>query len=314
MKAVFVRSPEELVVGETSAPIPLEGEALVHVRAAGVNRADLLQAAGKYPAPKGASDILGLEIAGEVDGTGERVMALLPGGGYAERVAVPHGMLMPMPPGFSFVEAAAIPEVFLTAYVNLFLEGRLSPGERVLLHAAASGVGTAAIQLAKRAGAAVVGLTRSPRKCDPIRLLGADLALFVEDGAFAERIEGAFGKDAIDVVLDPVGAATLKQNLRVMAQRGRLVLIATMAGGVSELDLRIVVGKRLKIAGSTLRSRPLAEKVAITEGFEHEYLPGFYEGALRPVIDAVFPLENATDAHRRMRSNENVGKIVLTVP
>jgi len=219
MRAILVPKPggpEALVAGEAPDPVPAEGEVLVRVRAAGVNRADLLQAAGKYPPPPGASEILGMEIAGEVEETGERVMALLPGGGYAERAAVPRAMLLPIPPRLSFVEAAGVPEVFTTAYLNLFLEASLAPGERVLIHAAASGVGAAAIQLAKRAGCTVVGLTRSPAKCDPIRLLGADLALFSADGNFADPVEAAYGKQPIDVILDPVGGTTLAQDVRVL--------------------------------------------------------------------------------------------------
>jgi putative PIG3 family NAD(P)H quinone oxidoreductase len=293
--------------------VPRDGEVVVRVRAAGVNRADLLQAAGKYPPPPGAPEILGMEIAGEVEGTGERVMALLPGGGYAVRAVVPRAMLMPIPRGLSFVEAAAIPEVFTTAYLDLFAEAELQAGERLLIHAAASGVGTAAIQLARRAGASVIGLTRSPKKCDPIRILGADLALYVADGAFAERIEAAYGKQPIDVVLDPVGGATLAQDVRLLAPKGRVVFIATMGGRLGELDLALVVKKRLRITGSTLRGRSLPEKVELTSRLLRDVLPGFEDGTLRVVLDSVFPLERATDAHRRMASNGNVGKIVLTL-
>jgi putative PIG3 family NAD(P)H quinone oxidoreductase len=315
MRAILVPKPggpEALVFGEAPDPVARPGEVIVRVKAAGVNRADLLQAAGKYPPPPGASDLLGLEIAGDVEGTGERVMALLPGGGYAERAAVPAPMLLPIPRGVSYPEAAAIPEVFTTAYLNLFVEAGLRSGERVLLHAAASGVGTAAIQLAKRAGASVVGLTRSPAKCDPIRLLGADVALFVADGRFAERVEASFGKDAIDVVLDPVGGATLGENVRVLAPKGRLVLIATMGGPRAELDVGAVLRKRLRIVGSTLRSRSVNEKIELMERLRGDVLPGFEDGTLRPLLDSVFPLERAADAHRRMGANENVGKIVLT--
>jgi putative PIG3 family NAD(P)H quinone oxidoreductase len=315
MRAILVPKPggpEALVFGEAPDPVARPGEVIVRVKAAGVNRADLLQVAGKYPPPPGASDLLGLEIAGDVEGTGERVMALLPGGGYAERAAVPAPMLLPIPRGVSYPEAAAIPEVFTTAYLNLFVEAGLRSGERVLLHAAASGVGTAAIQLAKRAGASVVGLTRSPAKCDPIRLLGADVALFVADGRFAERVEASFGKDAIDVVLDPVGGATLGENVRVLAPKGRLVLIATMGGPRAELDVGAVLRKRLRIVGSTLRSRSVNEKIELMERLRGDVLPGFEDGTLRPLLDSVFPLERAADAHRRMGANENVGKIVLT--
>ena len=314
MRAILVPhpgGPEALVLGEAPEPSAREGEVVVRVRAAGVNRADVHQAAGKYPPPPGASELLGLEIAGEVEETGERVMALLPGGGYAERAVVPRPLLLPIPRGLSYLEAAAIPEVFTTAYLNLFGEAGLAPGERVLVHAAASGVGTAAIQLAKRAGASVVGLTRSPAKCDAIRLLGAELALFVADGHFAERVEAAFGKEPIDVILDSVGGSTLAQDVRLLARKGRLVFISTMGGTRGELDVGSLVGRRLRLVGSTLRSRTLAEKIDLAAHLTRDVLPGFSDGTLRVVLDSVFPLERASDAHRRMASNENVGKIVL---
>ncbi len=318
MKAILVPTPggpEALVWGEAPDPVPGPDELLVRVRTTAVNRADLLQAAGKYPPPPGASEILGLEAAGTVDGTGERVTFLLPGGGYAEQVAVPRGMLMPIPERMSFEEAAAIPEAWLTAYLNLFLEGGLrgGSGERALLHAAASGVGTAALQLLRWKGIPSVATTRSAAKLPALVGLGAALAIDTSVGDFAAAVEAEFGKDAIDLVLDPVGGAFLEKNLRVLRRGGRLVLIASMGGGGAPLDLRVVLGKRLRIIGSTLRSRPLAEKVALTKAFVADALPGFADGSLRPVIDAVFPLSRAADAHRRMASNENVGKIVLTV-
>jgi len=318
MKAILVSTPggpEALVWGEAPDPVPGPGEVLVRVRATAVNRADLLQAAGKYPPPPGASEILGLEAAGEVVGTGARVAFLLPGGGYAERVVVPEGMLMPIPERMSFEEAAAIPEGWLTAYLNLFLEGGLSggPGECALLHAAASGVGTAALQLLRRKGIPSVATTRSAPKLPALRSLGAALAVDTSVNDFAAAVEEAFGAAAIDLVLDPVGGAFLEKNLRVLKRGGRLVLIATMGGGSAPLDLRVVLGKRLRILGSTLRSRPLAEKVALTRAFAEDALPGFSNGSLRPVIHATFPLSRAADAHRRMTANENVGKIVLTL-
>ncbi|MCL4810441.1 MAG: NAD(P)H-quinone oxidoreductase [Thermoanaerobaculia bacterium] len=316
MKAILVPAPggpEALVYGDAPEPTPGDGEALVRVRATAVNRADLLQAAGKYPPPPGESEILGLEASGVVEGTDERVCFLLPGGGYAQRVAVPRGMLMPVPAGLSFEEAAAIPEAWFTAYLNLFREGALAAGEVVLLHAAASGVGTAAIQLAKDAGASVVATVRSAAKAAPLEALGADLVVDTTARDFAEAVEERFGKSSVGLVLDPVGGATLAGNLRVMARSGRLVLIATMGGSSAELDLRAVLTKRLRLAGSTLRARALAEKVDLTSSFVRDVLPGFSDGRFRPLVDAVFPLEGAADAHRRMAANANVGKIVLTV-
>jgi len=316
MQAILVPTPggpEALVFGDAPEPHPAPGEVVVRVRATAVNRADLLQAAGKYPPPPGASEILGLEAAGEMEDSGERVFFLLPGGGYAQRVAVPAGMLMPIPPSMSFHEAAAIPEAWFTAYLNLFREARVAGGETVLIHAAASGVGTAAIQLAKRAGARVVATVRSETKGEALRSLGADLVVAAPDGEFAGPIAQALGPLPIDVVLDPVGGATLGKNLALMKPGGRLVLIATMGGGTAELDLRSLLGRRLRVIGSTLRARPLAEKLDLTAAFVRDVLPGFTDGTLTPVIDTVLPLERAAEAHRRMASNANVGKIVLAV-
>ncbi len=316
MKAILVPSPggaEALVVGETPDPVPGPGEVLVRVKATAVNRADLLQAAGRYPPPPGASQILGLEAAGEVEGSGERVCFLLAGGGFAEKVAVPRGMLMPIPDGIGYVEAASIPEAWFTAFLNLFLEARLAAPESALVHAAASGVGTAALQLVRRAGGVSIATSRSARKLEAVRALGAALAVNTSATDFAAEIEAAFGKEAIHVVLDPVGGTYLERNLRVMARGGRLVLIASMGGGSSTIDLRTVLSKRLRIIGSTLRSRATAEKVALTEAFVRDVLPGFSDGSLRTVIDSVLPLERAGDAFRRIASNENIGKIVLSI-
>ena len=305
--------PEALVFGEAPDPVPAAGEVIVRVRATAVNRADLLQAAGKYPPPPGASEILGLEAAGEVEGTGERVFFLLTGGGYAGKVAVPHGMLMPVPAGMTFEDAAAIPEAWFTAYLNLFREAGLRKGETALIHAAGSGVGTAAVQLAKRAGARVAVTVRSSGKEAPLAKLGADLVVNARERDFGEAIAEAFGPSSVDVVLDPVGGETLGKNLSVMKAGGRLVLIATMGGGTSSIDLRALLVKRLRLIGSTLRSRPLAEKLDLTAGFVRDVLPGFMGGSLAPVVAAVFPLERAADAHRQMAANTNVGKIVLRV-
>ncbi|MBP7675980.1 MAG: NAD(P)H-quinone oxidoreductase [Thermoanaerobaculia bacterium] len=316
MKAILVPSPggpEALVLGEAPEPVLREGELLVRVRATAVNRADLLQAAGKYPPPPGESELLGLEAAGVVEGTGERVFFLLPGGGYAEKVAVPRSMLMPIPDRLSFEEAAAVPEAWFTAYLNLFREGALAAGEVVVLHAAGSGVGTAAIQLAKQAGARIAATVRSAAKAMALEALGADLVVDTTARDFAEAVEERFGKASVGLVLDPVGGATLEGNVRLLARGGRLVLIATMGGGSAELDLRAVLTKRLRIVGSTLRARPLAEKADLTSAFVRDVLPGFADGRFRPLVDSVFPLERAADAHRRMASNANVGKIVLTV-
>jgi len=318
MKAILVPKPggpEALVWGEAPDPVPLPGEVVVRVRATAVNRADLLQAQGKYPPPPSASKILGLEAAGDVEGTGERVFFLLAGGGYAEKVAVPRSMLMPIPHRLSFAEAAAIPEAWLTAYLNLFIEAGLvgEAGESALVHAAASGVGTAALQILRRRGVRTAATPRSSSKRDALRSLGAELAVDTSKEDFALIVEAAWGKDSVDVVLDPVGAPFLEGNLRVLRRKGRLILIASMAGPSAEIDLRMVLGKRLRIIGSTLRSRPLEEKTALTATFVRDVLPGLADGSLLPVVDRSYPLREAAEAHRRMAANENVGKIVLVV-
>ena len=316
MKAILVPKPggpESLVYGDAPDPVPGPDEVLVRIRATAVNRADLLQAAGKYPPPPGASEILGMEAAGEVESTGEKVFFLLPGGGYAERVAVPRGMLMPVPANLSLAEAAAIPEAWFTAYLNLFFEGSLKAGERLLVHAAGSGVGTAAIQLAKRAGCSVVVTARSAKKCESLTALGADLAVDTSRQEFLSRIEATFGKESVDLVLDSVGGPLFAPNIRSLRRGGRIVMIASMAGPGAEIDLRAVLGKRLRIIGSTLRGRPPEEKVALTQAFVRDVLPAFADGSLAPVMDCAYPLRNAGEAHHRMAANENVGKIVLLV-
>lgn len=316
MKAILVPKPggpDALVYGDAPDPVPGAGEVLVRVRATAVNRADLLQAEGKYPPPPGAPEILGLEAAGEVEGTGEKVFFLLSGGGYAEKVAVPSAMLMPVPARLSLAEAAAIPEAWFTAYLNLFHEGGLKPGERLLVHAAASGVGTAAIQLAKRAGCSVVATARSEKKCEALSALGADLVVDTSRQEFLSKIEAKFGKESVDLVLDSVGGPLFSPNIRSLRRGGRIVLIASMAGPGAEIDLRAVLSKRLRIIGSTLRARPLEEKAALTAAFVRDVLPAFADGSLAPVIDCAYPLRNAAEAHRRMAANENVGKIVLLV-
>ena len=316
MKAILVPKPggpDALVFGDAPEPVAGPDEVVVRVRATAVNRADLLQSEGKYAPPPGASEILGLEAAGEVEGTGEKVFFLLPGGGYAERVAVPRGMLMPVPARLSLAEAAAIPEAWFTAYLNLFFEGSLKPGETLLVHAAASGVGTAAIQLAKRVGCNVVATARSEKKCDALSALGADLVVDTSRQEFLSKIEAKFGKESVDLVLDSVGGPLFAPNIRSLRRGGRIVLIASMAGPGAEIDLRAILSKRLRIIGSTLRSRPVAEKIALTQAFVRDVLPAFSDGSLAPVIDCAYPLRNAAEAHRRMASNENVGKIVLLV-
>ena len=294
-------------------PRPAPGEVLIRVAASGVNRADLSQIAGHYPPPPGESEILGLEVSGTIDDTGDPVCALLAGGGHAEYVAAPAGQVFPAPVegSLDLVTAAGIPEAFLTAFLNLIVEGGLERDATVLVHAGASGLGLAAIQLAKRSGARVAATTRSAGKLKALEAVGADVAIDTARQDFAAEIERRWGRDAADVVLDPVGAASFAGDLRVLKTRGRIVILSTMSGSEAGLDLALLMKKRGRIVGSTLRARSRAEKAAIVSRFKHEILPGFASGALRVVVDAVFPVARAAEAFQRMRENRNVGKILL---
>lgn len=326
MKAITVH-------GEKGAPILLwaevpdltyqSDEVLIDVRAAAVNRADLLQARGNYPPPPGASEILGLEMAGVIREVGsnvtgwqpgDRVCALLPGGGYAEQVVVPAGMLLRLPDDWSFNQGAAVPEVWYTAYINLFHEGQLKPGETALIHAGASGVGTAAIQLVVDAGARALATAGSDDKAARCRALGADLAVNYKTQDFLAEVMAATGDQGVDVILDPVGGAYLERNIAALRRFGRLVIIATLGGSKGELHVGRVLGKRLRIVGSTLRSRPVAEKIAITREFEKYIWPKLADGTLQPIIDTVFPVTKAQAAHDYVAESRNVGKVVLEMP
>jgi putative PIG3 family NAD(P)H quinone oxidoreductase len=298
-------------------------EVLVDVRATAVNRADLLQARGGYPPPPGASQILGLEMAGVINAVGEavegwrpgdRVCALLPGGGYAEQVAVPAGMLLRLPEQWSFEQGAAVPEVWYTAYVNLFLEGDLKTGEAVLIHAGASGVGTAAIQLAGVTNATAIITAGRADKLAACRELGAAVAINYKEQDFLEMVLAATDGQGVDVILDPVGGAYLERNVRALRPFGRLVNIGLLSGGRGELDMGLLLRNRLRIIGSTLRNRPPAEKIQITRQFEAGFWHLFHTGELRPIIDRVFSIQEAQAAHAYVARDENVGKVVLAVP
>ncbi|HSM58231.1 MAG TPA: NAD(P)H-quinone oxidoreductase [Candidatus Sulfomarinibacteraceae bacterium] len=295
-------------------------EVLLEVKATAVNRADLSQARGNYPPPPGVTDVLGLEAAGVVAAVGseaqgwqlgDRACALLPGGGYAEQVAVPAEMLLRVPDDWSFEQAAAIPEVWLTAMVNLFNEGRLQGGESVLIHAGGSGVGTAAIQLAHHEGARVFITAGTDQKLARGHQLGAELAVNYKKEDFAEKVLAASGGKGVDLILDPVGADYVARNLRVLASGGRLVQIGLLSGRKAEIDLGLVLGKSLSIKGSRLRPRPVAEKIAITDQFRTRFWPLLQKGVLKPIIDAVFPLPDAGEAHEYVRQNRNIGKVIL---
>lgn len=322
MKAILFDHPgppEVLRYGEAPDPQPGIDELLVRVRATAVNRADLLQRRGGYPPPAGASPILGLELAGEVVSgagawrPGDRVMAVVTGGGYAELAAVPAGMAIRIPDRLSFEEAAAIPEAFLTAYLNLFTLGRLESGETVLIHAGASGVGTAAIQLARAAGARVIVTAGSEQKLALCRELGAEVAINYKQESFPDRVHEATAGQGANLVLDFVGAPYWEGNMAALARGGRLMIIGFLGGSRGQLDLGPILAKSLTVAGTTLRRTPLPQKIALAQAFAAFALPRFESGELRPVIDSVYPLEQAAEAHRAMEANRNAGKIVLRV-
>lgn len=297
---------------EMAMPLPAPDEVLIRVTASGVNRADLSQIAGRYPPPAGESDILGLEVSGTRDDTGEPVAALLAGGGHAEYVAAPAGQVFPVPDGLDLVNAAGIPEAYLTAFVNLIVEGGVARDARVLVHAGASGVGLAAIHLAKYAGAQVAATTRTPEKLPGLAHAGAALALDTSRQDFAAEIEAGWGRDAVDVVLDPVGSSSLAGDLRVLKIGGRIVVLATMSGSRADLDLALLMRKRARLVGSTLRSRSREEKAALVTRFRDEILPAFASGALQVTVDSVFPVARAADAFQRMRENRNIGKVLIS--
>jgi tumor protein p53-inducible protein 3 len=325
MKAILVKSPggpEQLELGEYPTPRHGEGELLVRVHATALNRADILQREGKYPPPPGASPILGLEIAGTVEAVGsaaagwnegDRVFGLLPGGGYAEYALIHHKMALPMPPRMTFAEAAAIPEVFLTAFQTLYWFGSLEPGLHVLVHAGASGVGTAAIQRAKEAGAHAY-VTASAGKLDFCREVGADVAIDYRSEDWADRVLDVTGGLGADIIVDFIGAPYFEQNLECLALDGRLVMLATLGGTrVPDFNLRSLFKKRAQVFATTLRSRSLDYQILLNEDFAAYALPMFLDRRLKPVIDRVYDWADAAEAHRRMEANLNTGKIVLTV-
>lgn len=296
---------------DTATPVPAAGEVLIRVLASGVNRADLSQIAGRYPSPPGEPEGMGLEVAGVVETSGEKVAALLAGGGHAEYVAAPAGQILPLPAGLDAIAGAAIPEAFMTAFVNLVVEGGLQPGQTVLIHAGASGVGLAAIQTAKYLGARVAATTRSESKLKALELAGADLAVHAPGLDFAGPIAAAWGPNAVHVILDPVGAAAFGGDMAVLAPGGYIISLATMAGSRVEVDLGALMKKRAHLVGSTLRARSREEKAWLVARFRREVLPGFESGKLKVSVDSVFPPARAAAAFQRMRGNENTGKIVI---
>jgi NADPH2:quinone reductase len=326
MRHVAVATPgdaDAMTIARSPLPTPRANEVLVRVHAAGVNRPDVMQRAGKYPPPPDASPVLGLEIAGEVVAAGEDVVALKPGdrvcaltngGGYAEYCVAPATQCLPWPTGYDAVRAAALPETYFTVWANLFVHGRLQRGEAVLVHGGTSGIGVTAIQLAREFGATVYATAGTPEKCAACVELGAVAGIDYRNEDFAERIGELTQGVGVDVVLDIVGAPYFEKNLKCLAMDGRLVEVATQGGTkVDKFDLLYVMRKRLVITGSTMRPRSTAEKGALAAALKEKVWPALNAGRCGPVIHRVFPLAAVADAHRLMESSMHVGKIVLDV-
>jgi len=313
--------PENLALRDVPVPAPQAGEILIRVRAAGINRADAAQREGHYPPPKGSSEIIGLECAGEVaalgDGVtgfkvGDRVCALLAGGGYATYCAVPAIQALPLPKGFSFEQGAAVMETFCTVWTNVFERGRLRKGERLLVHGGSSGIGTAAVALAAALGAEVYVTAGTPEKCQACVDLGAKRAINYKTEDYVEVIKAETG-DGVDVVLDMVGGDYLARDLSIMRLEGRHVSIAALGGNTAQIPIFTMMLKRLTITGSTLRARTPEQKGAVVRGVHQTVWPLFESGRIAPVIDSVVPLAQAADAQRRIESSVHIGKIILRV-
>lgn len=325
MTAIEITSPggpEALAACRRPVPSPEAGEVLIRVAAAGVNRPDLMQRTGAYPPPPGASDLPGLEVAGEIVrlgsevrgwSAGDRVCALVSGGGYAQYCAAPAPQCLPIPPGLSEAQAAALPETFFTVWTNVFERGALLPGERMLVHGGASGIGTTAIQLARAFGASVYATAGSAEKCAACRSLGASEAFDYRRQDFVEGVRKATEGAGVDLILDMVGGDYLARNLKCLAAGGRLVQIALLGGAKTEINLAPIMTRRLTLTGSTLRPRSVAEKARIAASLRARVWPRLAEGSIRPVMHATFPLEEAGEAHRLMESGVHIGKIVLRV-
>ena len=323
MRAVVITSPGEpdvLKLTEVPDPVPGPGEVLVEVAAAGVNRADVLQRMGFYPPPPGAPPYPGLECSGRISALGpgvtvwqpgDEVCALLGGGGYAEQVAVPQGQLLPVPDGVSLVDAAGLPETACTVYATVFQQARLTPGETILVHGGAGGIGTIAIQLAKSFGARVICTAGTPAKLERCTELGADLAVSYVRDDFVSAVDVFTGGRGADVILDIVGGPYLARNVAALATGGRLLVVSTQGGSSAELDLQMLMRKRASILASTLRARPPADKAVIVAGVREQVWPLISAGRVRPVTDRVLPMADAADAHRALEQGTHVGKILL---
>ncbi|MDA0825033.1 MAG: NAD(P)H-quinone oxidoreductase [Proteobacteria bacterium] len=321
MRVISVSETGDLLWTEAADLVPSPAEILIDVKATAINRADLMQRKGLYPPPPGAPETMGLECAGIVMAVGrdvthhqvgDRVCALLAGGGYAEQAVVDQGSALKIPDNLDFEQAAAIPEVFATAWLNLFIEAALQPGERVVLHAGASGVGTAAIQLCRAFGSEGFVTAGSASKIEACLKLGAKGGHNRRDGGFIDALRALWPQGA-DVILDPVGASYLAENLEALTLNGRLVLIGLMGGSRSEIDLAKLMMKRLRVVGSTLRARPLEEKASIMAELSQYVWPKISQGEIVPIIQQVFPIQSASAAHELMASDVTIGKVVLKV-
>ena len=324
MKAVVITQPggpEVLQIRDVETPEPIGDLVRVRVRAAGLNRADLSQRMGMYPAPAGSpADIPGMEFAGEIDAVGplvrmyqkgQRVMGIVGGGAQAEYITVHEGLLVAIPGNLDFVQAAAIPEVFMTAHDALFTQAGLQMGERILIHAAGSGVGTAAIQLAHAVGATTFGTSRTPDKLERAKPLGLDVGL--SDTNFADEIKRRTNGEGVHVVLDFIGAAYMEQNLNVLTSWGRMVFLATMGGAMANVNLGLLMSKRIQIRGCTLRTRTLEEKLGVTRRFSTQVLPLLANGQVKPIVEQAYPMHEIGEAHKAMAANRNFGKLILTI-
>jgi putative PIG3 family NAD(P)H quinone oxidoreductase len=314
--------PEQLKTAVRPVPQPGNDEVLVRVEAAGINRPDVMQRQGRYPPPPGASDLPGMEIAGEIVAlgpnvsglaVGDKITSLLPGGGYAGYAIAAAPLAMPIPNGLSMVEAAAIPETFLTVWTNLFERGRCKAGDIVLIHGGTSGIGTTAIQLAKAWGARVFATAGSPEKARACEKLGAERGIDYKTEDFVEVLRAVTQGYGVDVTLDMVAGSYVARNLDIAAVEGRVVTISTLGGTRAEINMVPVMMKRLTLTGSTLRARTVAQKAAVADGVRRNVFPLIESGKVRPVIFKTFPLAEASEAHRLMESSNHIGKIVLTV-
>jgi putative PIG3 family NAD(P)H quinone oxidoreductase len=323
MRAIVVRQPggpEVLELARVPLPVPAKGEVRVRVAASGLNRADLVQRRGQYPAPPGwPQDIPGLEFSGTVEVVGEgaeakvgqRVMGIVGGGGYAEAVVLHARDLVPVPDGLSLVEAGAVAEVFMTAFDALFLQVHLALGETVLVHSVGSGVGTAAVQLAREAGARVIGTSRTAAKLARAAELGLEHGIVTGEGDWTQRVLELTNGRGVDVILDLVGGPYLAGNQKVIATKGRMIVVGTTGGPKAEIDLRVLMGKRATMVGTVMRARPIEQKIVLARTFADRVVPLLAAGKLRPVVDGLFPPDRAAEAHRRLEENDSFGKLLI---